>query len=332
MKIETITYSWDEVDIAEVAHLFLAARRVSPFWQPNWNSDWFQQFIHQRIERFAPSFVILARAGGKLVGMTGIITADPTLYNLWRWHPVVLPGENEHEIAASLIAASIQQMRAAGVHSLEVVFDFTQDTMTPETEAYYQKYKNWYELAGAVKQDEFVFMTCQASGFKPPAESRLKDKFEINALNVQAKDDIYNCFYQAFLVGKDRSFLGRTEAQRRSMFDGHFDDPENLNTAASLVLAQNQQVIGFTIFTTRPYVGDEHLSLICMHPDHQGKGLGQHLLALSMSQIAQQGDKRMSLGVDLDNPAAYRVYQKLGFKAQNKFITHTWQDEVKNEN
>ncbi len=86
-------------------------------------------------------------------------------------------------------------------------------------------------------------------------------------------------------------------------------------------------MIGFTIFKSRPYIGDEHLALFCIHPDHQGKGLGQRLLSLSMSKVMQQGKNFMSVGVDLDNLAAYRTYQKLGFETQTKTINHEWKNE-----
>jgi len=62
--------------------------------------------------------------------MTTIITTDPTLYNLWRWHPVVLPGENEKIIAAPLIENSINQMKDAGADRLEVCFDFPIESLS----------------------------------------------------------------------------------------------------------------------------------------------------------------------------------------------------------
>lgn len=326
MEIEIRTHNWNEVDIAEVAQLIFTARRASPFLRPDQDLDWFRQFIHQRIERFSPSFVILARVGEKLVGMTGIITADPTIYDLWRWHPVVLPGKNEDEIAAVLIEAGIHQMKTGGVQRLEVCFDFSRDEMTLETEVYYQKYASWYARYGAVKLDEFVYMTCQSANFQPLPQNFLKAGFEIRTFNIPDKNAIYDCFYQAFLAGKDRSFLAKTEEQRRRMFEGYFDDPENMNEAASLILSKDRQVIGFTIFKTRPYIGDEHLGLICIHPHHQGKRLGQQLLSLSMSKVAQPGNNLMSLGVDLDNVAAYHLYRKSGFETQTKIITHVWKD------
>jgi ribosomal protein S18 acetylase RimI-like enzyme len=331
MKLEIHKNDWNDIDLTEMAELLVTASSASPFWQPGWNLAWFQQFIHQKRAQFSPSFVVMARAQGKLVGMISIITTDPTLFDLWRWHPVVLPDENEQETAVKLIEASIHLMQNVGVHRLEVGFDFHTDSMTPETEAYYQKYRAWYDLAGAIKLDEFVYMTCEPSDFKPRSLNHIGDDFEINKLNISAKDALFECFYQAFLLGNDRSFLGRNEIQRQSMFDGYFDDRENINTAASLVLLKNQHVIGFTIFQTRPHVGDEHLALICIHPAYQGKKLGQYLLELSMVKVFAQEHQLISLGVDLENRAAYQLYQKIGFKNQSKFITHVWQAEQGNQ-
>jgi ribosomal protein S18 acetylase RimI-like enzyme len=81
-----------------------------------------------------------------------------------------------------------------------------------------------------------------------------------------------------------------------------------------------------TIFKSRPLIGDEHLALFCIHPDHQKKKLGQQLLSLSMSKVMQQGNKFMSLGVDLDNIPAYHIYRKLGFETQTKIINHEWKN------
>jgi ribosomal protein S18 acetylase RimI-like enzyme len=302
----------------------LTARSVSPFWQPDQDIDWFRRFIQHRTERFSPSFVILARSDGNLTGMSTVITADPALYDLWRWHPVVLPGDHEDDIAIRLIDAAVNQARADGVHRLEVCFDFSRDELRPETEAYYQKYNRWYERCGAVKLDEFVYMTCETAVSRPITPNSLKDDYTISTFNMQDKDNLYDCFYRAFRNGKDRSFLEKTEQERQSMFNGYFDDPENLNQEASLILSKNRQVVGFSIFKSRPHVGDEHLAVLCIHPDHQEKRLGQQLLSISMAKVAQQGDKLMSLGVDLANVAAYKLYKKSGFRTQTKLITHMW--------
>ena len=216
MRIDIQAYSWDDLNINEVAQLVFKASRASPFWDPDRSLTWFQQFINQNIERFSPSFVLLARYGKDLVGMTGIITSNPMLYDLWRWHPVILPGENETEIATALIKASINHMKAAGAHSLEVCFDFSGAEMTSETEAFYHKYKSWYELCGAEILDEFVYMTREAFALKPSPKNFQKDGFEIKSFSMQEKNDVYECFYQCFLSGEHRSFLGKTDGQRRA--------------------------------------------------------------------------------------------------------------------
>ena len=327
MKIETHVHQWSEVDIDEVAQLLFTTRQASPFWRSDQKLDSFRQFIEQRRERFSPSFVILARTGETLVGMMGIITENPSLYDLWRWHPIVLPGENEDEIASALIKASIHQMKVTDIHDLEICFDFSKEQITPAAVAYYQKYKSWYAQYGAVKLDEFVYMTCQSESFIHLSKNSLEAEFEVRNLSMQNKDDLYDCFYQAFLEGKDRSFLAKNEEQRRITFDEYFEHPENLNSSGSLILLKNHQVAGYTVFNFRPRIGDEHLSLICIHPEHQGKRLGQQLLSLSMSRIAQLGNKLFSLGVDLDNTVAYHLYRKMGFETQRKIITHIWKDE-----
>jgi hypothetical protein len=47
-----------------------------------------------------------------------------------------------------------------------------------------------------------------------------------------------------------------------------------------------------------------------------------------MSKIAAGGNSPITLGVDLENVAAYQLHQKLGFETQSNFITHAWRDEM----
>ena len=88
MEIETQTHNWNEVNINEMAQLIFTARRASPFWRRDRSLDWFRQFIHHRKERFSPSFVILVRSRENLVGLSTVISADPTQWldgtTVWR--------------------------------------------------------------------------------------------------------------------------------------------------------------------------------------------------------------------------------------------------------
>jgi ribosomal protein S18 acetylase RimI-like enzyme len=240
---------------------------------------------------------------------------------------VVLPAQNEAEIASGLIQASTTHMKAASAHWLEVCFDFSGARMTPELKAYYHKYKSWYEVCGAELLEEYVYMTCSTSGFEHLSKGFLKDGFHIESFTIQDKDEVYRCFYDAFINGNDHSFLKRTEGSRRVMFDKYFDDPENINKEASLILSKQGFVVGFCVFKTRPNVGDEHLVLLCIHPDHQREGLGTQLLSFSISKISQTKRDLISLGVDINNFAALKLYRKLGFQTHSKFITYICKNE-----
>jgi hypothetical protein len=143
MAVNIQAHNWSDVNLLEITQLVNKAGFSAPFWNPDLILDWVHQFLEQAIERFSSSFVILARTGKDLVGMTSVITSDPSRYELWRWHPVVLPAQNEAEIATGLIQASITHMKAASAHWLEVCFDFSGAGMTPELKSYYHKYKSW---------------------------------------------------------------------------------------------------------------------------------------------------------------------------------------------
>ena len=52
---------------------------------------------------------------------------------------------------------------------------------------------------------------------------------------------------------------------------------------------------------------------IAVHPEHQGKGIGQKLLERGISHIEALGIKKIKLEVRHDNIAAVRIYEKYGF-------------------
>jgi ribosomal-protein-alanine N-acetyltransferase len=60
-------------------------------------------------------------------------------------------------------------------------------------------------------------------------------------------------------------------------------------------------------------VGECHILNICIHPEHQRRGLGEGLVHY-MLDIARRKKARIALlEVRISNSAAYRLYTKLGF-------------------
>lgn len=326
MSVEISIQDWNEVDLDELVNLTFKAWRSTPLWPEGRTLEMFRDYVLQMKERFSPSFLILARSGGDLVGWLCVITEDPSMYDIWRWHPVVLPGRNEEEIGVKLIGASLEKMKREGVDYAEVCFDLGQERLSPEGEHKYKKTSGWYQQNGFRLMDETAYMICRSDEFKPFQQSSLDQGYEIREYREEDREALFDCFTTSFLESQDRSFHEKSEDQRVAMFKKYVDDAD-LNQAGTLLLLKDGKIVGFTVFNIRPAIGDEHLGFIGIHPDHRGRSLGKHLLSNAMIEIAKQGDKVFSLGVDLVNQAAYRLYQDLGFTTQTKLITHYWKGE-----
>ena len=67
-----------------------------------------------------------------------------------------------------------------------------------------------------------------------------------------------------------------------------------------------------------------HVTQICVGPSYQGQGLGYELLRRSLTALAAQGCKSVSLTVTSANDAAVRLYQRMGFNTRREFAAHVW--------
>jgi ribosomal protein S18 acetylase RimI-like enzyme len=55
------------------------------------------------------------------------------------------------------------------------------------------------------------------------------------------------------------------------------------------------------------------------HPDHQGKGIGKHLVDAAERLAMTRGRTRVTLGVEPDNARARRLYQKWGYREFHRY-------------
>ena len=75
---------------------------------------------------------------------------------------------------------------------------------------------------------------------------------------------------------------------------------------------------------TRAHAGGLGMSV---HPDYWGQGVGTALLA-AVVDLADNwlGLERLELGVNTDNPAAIRLYEKAGFVSEGLLRYHAYGD------
>ncbi|EUJ42469.1 ribosomal protein S18-alanine N-acetyltransferase [Paenilisteria rocourtiae] len=79
-----------------------------------------------------------------------------------------------------------------------------------------------------------------------------------------------------------------------------------------LVAEQNEAVIGYAGVWL--ILDEGHITNIAVHPDYQGKGYGQALLAKLLDTATEKGVIRLTLEVRVSNMQAQKLYRKFGFK------------------
>lgn len=66
-------------------------------------------------------------------------------------------------------------------------------------------------------------------------------------------------------------------------------------------------------------IGDEfYIDSIAVAPMARGKGIGTELLNYAITHAKQNGFKKVGLLVDLENPNAQKLYERIGFKLGKK--------------
>ena len=89
---------------------------------------------------------------------------------------------------------------------------------------------------------------------------------------------------------------------------------ERLRTHASFIVAeQNSEIIGLTAFYKNIEAGQLYIPLICVDSCFQGHGIGGKMLS-TLQRIGEGKYHTIALEVRKSNNAAYRFYNKHGFK------------------
>lgn len=73
---------------------------------------------------------------------------------------------------------------------------------------------------------------------------------------------------------------------------------------------------------THPQIPD--IQSLRVHPDFRGAGIGSRLVAACEEYSRHRGHERISLSVALDNDAARRLYERLGYSAVGPNYSDVW--------
>lgn len=90
---------------------------------------------------------------------------------------------------------------------------------------------------------------------------------------------------------------------------------EAMRTATAFRVLEERQsgaLVGSLVAERRP-PATGHIGYIAVHPDYQRRGLGEAMMRWALAWFRQEGLRRATLGVNLDNAPAIALYRKLGF-------------------
>jgi ribosomal protein S18 acetylase RimI-like enzyme len=130
------------------------------------------------------------------------------------------------------------------------------------------------------------------------------------ALSSEALAEATVSIFEADELRPGRRFDGEA-FERRYQF-------EHLDRCASRVQYAGPEPIGMVVIARRGWTC--HVSGLGVSPRHRQKGIATSLLALSIRDARDRGDRRVIAEVRSDNTAAIRMYQRCGF-ARGRTLT-----------
>ncbi|NVK30769.1 MAG: GNAT family N-acetyltransferase [Gammaproteobacteria bacterium] len=124
-----------------------------------------------------------------------------------------------------------------------------------------------------------------------------------------------------------RRTLGKVAAEKRYILTTEIPPLEKLQPFVENNIKQNHAqylakhqgtVIGWADISPHDHPTMAHVGVLGMGivEGYRGQGLGKRLLETTINHAWQQGLERVELQVFADNPAAIRLYEKMGFQRE----------------
>jgi len=313
-----------DINIPELAGMVFKARQNSELKNDERTVEGVEKALQGSLKHYQH---VIARSDetGELIGWLGVsfVFMKDRAIIAGDWMPVILPvlGYEEKEIASALIQAAKKLVEKYNKDTLNVFFPRHGAGLAP----FFRKTREWYLSQGINLLAEHVYMECDlASPGRDTTDPELPEGYEVISLVTTDADDLYRCYYETMMAGKDRIFLAENKEGSRHFFAAvHGRDKVGLNEEASLALVKDGKIVGYC--QIRPEGGMERQEELTfgIHPDHRRKGLGRSLLEMSLNRAAKQG-KNMCLEVDASNDVAIHLYTRSGFKEVARLGSCVW--------
>ncbi len=110
-------------------------------------------------------------------------------------------------------------------------------------------------------------------------------------------------------------------------YQREIDSPNS--TLLALYSPNSQNIMGFACLWS--IVEEAHITILLVHRDYQGQGLGQLLLFSLLEDAVSRGLERATLEVSVSNQVALALYEKFGFRIagrRKKYYAQTGEDAL----
>ncbi|NHJ05669.1 MAG: GNAT family N-acetyltransferase [Candidatus Heimdallarchaeota archaeon] len=150
----------------------------------------------------------------------------------------------------------------------------------------------------------------------------IPEEYQLAPFTINQVDDILVVMKEANPEGHTDYYIypemGDIEVCRK--FFGSFSkDYTAFDGDLNPQIVYDGKVIGMS-FVISPDPETAFIAEICVHPEHQRKGLGKALMNSIIEGCKKKGIKYLGLGVTIDNSGAYKLYEKLGFKLTKNIL------------
>jgi ribosomal-protein-alanine N-acetyltransferase len=114
--------------------------------------------------------------------------------------------------------------------------------------------------------------------------------------------------------------------------DGYKKEIESPNSCLLILtinIEESEKIIGLGCFWA--ILDEAHLTILAIHPDFQGQGLGKLLLSKLLEEAENKNLERATLEVGENNNKALNLYQQFGFKEagrRKKYYKKTGEDAL----
>jgi ribosomal protein S18 acetylase RimI-like enzyme len=245
---------------------------------------------------------------GNLVGWINYYVAFPLMVFISGFQPIVDESLDSEQIAIALIEASKRDIVERGQSRLEIELVFP----TNAHRAYSEKFVDWYRKCGFKFAAEEVHMKSDLNKIELP-KLDLPQGYILRNFSEVSYNMLEGPGFKTLENSMEGLFLSMSHDEQKVTIEYFFDKSKPYLDDASLILEQDNEVLGFVITRlnddNQPEIGP-----VGLVPEARGQGLASYLLVHVLKSLKESGSTSVYLDTTITNTPAQKLYRKYSFE------------------